>query len=154
MTKVSTSLEIFNSGLGPNVLKFQHIMTQLIEISTINYDQSHSNFNSAFPLLFCSSLNQENLWFLSMLLGGVGLSLVRQKLSARTRSTFNGGKAATCTPPLGDRLRKGLADKQLPWTEDIPRTDIVLTFLWKHKEGKQPRLPIKVVKELKSAYEQ
>ena len=110
MTEISTSLEIFNSGLRPNILKFQHIMTQLIEISTIHQDQSHSNFNSAFPLLFCSSLNQETLWLLSMLHGGVGLSLVRWKPSASPRSTFDGGKAAT--PQHGNHLRKGLAGKQ------------------------------------------
>jgi len=50
--------------------------------------------------------------------------------------------------------KKRTGRQTVPWMEDIPKVDIVLTFLWKHKEGKQPRLPIKVVKELKSAYEQ
>ena len=133
MTEISTSLEIFNSGLRPNILKFQHIMTQLIEISTIHQDQSHSNFNSAFPLLFCKFPKPGEFvafvhaaWRSRPLIGQVE-TVSRNKVHIRW---WDGSYSTTWKPS-----KKRTGRQTVPWMEDIPKVDIVLTFLWKHKEG-------------------
>ena len=42
----------------------------------------------------------------------------------------------------------------IPWVEEIPTENITLSFPWKQKEGKRPRLPLKIKDKLKELYEQ
>ena len=42
----------------------------------------------------------------------------------------------------------------IPWVEEIPTQNIILSFPWKQKEGKRPRLPLKIKDKLKELYEQ
>ena len=42
----------------------------------------------------------------------------------------------------------------IPWVEEIPTENIILSFPWKQKEGKRPRLPLKIKDKLKELYEQ